>query len=127
MVRILICEEEFLNRSRMQRLLAGLGECDLATSAAECVEHCDAAARAGEPYDLITLDLELRDLMASDAVEQIRAMKRRWKQRTKVLFTAAKDAAADDARVLGLADGRVPKPFESERLTQKLRELGLPL
>ena len=75
----------------------------------------------------VEMGLELKDLMVSDAVEQIRAMKRRWQQRTKVLFTAARDAAADDARVLGLADGRVPKPFESERITQKLRELGLPL
>ena len=67
MVRILICEEGFLNRSQLAQLLAGVGGCDLATSAGECVECCDTAVRDGQPYDLITLDVDLQDLMDTDA------------------------------------------------------------
>ncbi|MHC4514327.1 MAG: response regulator [Planctomycetota bacterium] len=125
MVRILICEGQFLNRSRMLRLLTEVGECDLATSAVECVEHCDAAVQAGQPYDLVTLDLELPDLEAAHVVERIWAMKRSSHQQTKVLLTVARHGPGEDEHVIGLADGQLQKPFEGESVAQTLRELGL--
>ena len=124
MVRILICEEEFLDRSRMRKLLSEFGDCDVVTNATECQEACIAAARSGHPYDLITLDLRVSDLDDSKVIEQLRAMKQ--KSQSRVLFTMPVSEVGKEHGASGkISDGEIVRPFVRDRVHDKLRDLGL--
>ena len=77
-------------------------------------------ALAGEPYDVVLLDL---GLPIKGGLEVLRALRRRG-DRVPVLVLTAQDAVAD--RVAGLdagADDYLPKPFDLVELSARIRAL----
>jgi signal transduction histidine kinase/DNA-binding response OmpR family regulator/HPt (histidine-containing phosphotransfer) domain-containing protein len=61
-LRVLLVDESETSRIGLERHLATWRiECDAAESADEALERLDEAARAGRPYDVAILDMELSD------------------------------------------------------------------
>jgi two-component system response regulator QseB len=82
--------------------------------------HVAEIALAGEPYDVVLLDL---GLPSKGGLEVLRALRRRGKP-VPVLIITAQDAVSD--RVAGLdagADDYLVKPFDLDELAARVRAL----
>ena len=115
-MRLLLVEDDRMLGASVQR---GLG---LQGHAVDWVQDGQAAeaALAGEPYDVVLLDL---GLPLKGGMEVLRAHRRRGGP-TPVLILTAQDAVAD--RVAGLdagADDYLTKPFDLDELAARVRAL----
>jgi len=115
-VRLLLVEDDRMLGASVQRGLGLLGH------AVDWVQDGRAAeeALAGEPYDVVLLDL---GLPIKGGLEVLRAH-RRGGGLTPVLVLTAQDAVSD--RVAGLdagADDYLPKPFDLDELAARVRAL----
>ncbi len=115
-MRILLVEDDAMLGEGVRRGLRQQGH------AVDRVEDGQAAevALAGEPYDVVLLDL---GLPRKGGLEVLRDLRRRG-QRVPVLILTAQDAVPD--RVTGLdagADDYVVKPFDLDELAARIRAL----
>ncbi len=115
-MRILLVEDDGMLGEGVRRGLRQQGH------AVDWVEDGQAAevALAGEPYDVVLLDL---GLPRKGGLEVLRDLRRRG-QRVPVLILTAQDAVPD--RVAGLdagADDYVVKPFDLDELAARIRAL----
>ena len=113
MSRILVVEDE----GGLRRVLA----ISLRAHGYEVTSVPDGAtalgALAGEPYDLVILDLGLPDL---DGVEVVR--RARHGTATPIIILSARDAQAEKVKALDAgADDYVTKPFGMEELVARVR------
>jgi len=115
-MRLLLVEDDHMLGASVQRGLRQMGH------AVDWVQDGQAAelALAGEPYDVVLLDL---GLPRKGGLEVLRDLRRRG-GRAPVLVLTAQDAVAD--RVAGLdagADDYLPKPFDLDELAARIRAL----
>ncbi len=115
-MRILLVEDDAMLGEAVRRALT------LGGNAVDWVRDGDAAgdALAGEPYDVVLLDLGLPRRGGLDVLRELR----RRGRRVPVLIVTAQDAIAD--RVAGLdagADDYLTKPFDLDELAARIRAL----
>ncbi|TQJ52161.1 response regulator transcription factor [Phycicoccus sp. SLBN-51] len=113
MTRILVVEDE----SGLRRVLA----INLRGHGYEVTSVADGTtalgALAGEPYDLVILDLGLPDL---DGVEVVRRARR--DSATPIIILSARDAQSEKVKALDAgADDYVTKPFGMQELVARVR------
>jgi two-component system, OmpR family, response regulator RegX3 len=116
-MRILVVEDEASLRDGLVDLLAGDGH------AVEAVADGAAAAErgAGEPFDLVVLDVMLPRLDGIDVCRRLRAAR----PGMPILMLTA--LGSEDDKVRGLlegADDYVTKPFAARELLARVRALG---
>ena len=126
MVRILVCEHDFLDRSEMLRVLTAFGECDAATSAEECLAAFAAALGSDHPYDLVTLDPRLITTDGQILIQCLRLLEeeREAAIRSRVLMSD-RQGLADLGALEALYDGRIRKPADVGEVQERLRAMGL--
>lgn len=56
-MRILIAEDDFIARKVLSRMVAHLGESDMAADGTEAMEALRLAWDTGQPYELVFLDI----------------------------------------------------------------------
>ena len=72
-MKTLIVEDDFTSRLLLQELLKGYGPAHVAVNGKEAVEAARMAMDAGEPYDLICLDIMMPEMDGHGALKEIRA------------------------------------------------------
>ncbi len=72
MPRILIAEDDLVTRLQVRRTLDDMGVCDCAVDGAEVVEAYLHAYAAGEPYELLVLDIEMPKMGGLEALRTVR-------------------------------------------------------
>ncbi len=116
MVRVLLVEDDRMLGDAVRRGLRQQGHAvDWVTDG-----RAAEAALAGEPYDVVLLDL---GLPGKGGLDVLRDLRRRG-QRVPVLVLTAQDAVQD--RVAGLdagADDYLVKPFDLDELAARIRAL----
>ncbi|BDG02323.1 response regulator [Anaeromyxobacter oryzae] len=115
-MRLLLVEDDRMLGDALRRALRQQGH------AVDWVQDGEAAelSLAGEPYDVVLLDL---GLPRKGGMALLRDLRRRG-DRVPVLILTAQDAVAD--RVAGLdagADDYLPKPFDLDELGARVRAL----
>ncbi len=129
-MRILIVEDEAASCKLLGLFLADFGRCESAGNGREAVAAVEQAIAAGQPYDLICMDVMMPEMDGMEALRQIRRMEFKHFNDglvpVKVLMTTAKDAAADMTAAFGAgAEGYLTKPISREQLIEQLHALGL--
>jgi two-component system, chemotaxis family, chemotaxis protein CheY len=129
-LKILIVEDDFTNRLLLQGLLKGYGQYDIAVNGKEAVESVRLALEAGEPYDLICLDIMMPEMDGQQALREIRALEEaRGILSTRgakiVMITALGDPKTVVGAFRGLCDAYLIKPIEKAKLFEELHKLGL--
>lgn len=129
-MNILILEDDFVSRVALQKLLSPYGECHVAAQGREAVEAFEMALDAGQPYDLICLDIMMPEF---DGHQALKAMRNAEATKgilsghgSKIIMTTALDDMKNVmAAYSELCDGYLPKPITRASLAKILDELKL--
>ena len=129
-MRILIAEDNLVNRHLMQKLLQPVGDCDLVEDGEKALEFARQAIEHENPYDLICMDVMMPNMDGHDAVAAIRKLEQEKgipePKQAKVIMTTAVDSASSFkiAETCG-ANGYLIKPVRKLQLYDELEKLGL--
>jgi len=129
-MKTLIVEDDFTSRLLLQELLKGYGPSHVAVNGKEAVEATRLALEAGEPYDLICLDIMMPEMDGQQALRNIRAQEEARgiisSNGAKIVMTTALgDIKNVRAAYFGLCHGYLTKPIQKANLLEELRKLGL--
>jgi len=129
-MKTLIVEDDFTSRLLFQEFLKSYGPSHIAVNGREAIEAVCRALEAGEPYDLMCLDIMMPEMDGQEALKRIRKQEEIRgilpPDGVKVVMTTALD---DIKNVLnayhGLCDAYLTKPIRKEDLLNELRKLKL--
>ncbi len=130
-MRILIVEDDFVGRKIMHQLLLEYGQCDVAVDGLEAVKAYDLAWEAGEPYEVMFLDIMMPNMSGHEALKIIRDKERERgvtpQNEVKVIMTSALDDVKNVTQSFfqGGASAYLVKPIERRKVIEELRKLGL--
>jgi two-component system chemotaxis response regulator CheY len=129
-MKTLISEDDFTSRLILQELLKTYGPSHIAVNGKEAVEAVRLALEAGEPYDLICMDIMMPEMDGHEAVRAIRDLEEARGIVTSegakiVMVTALADLKNAMAAFHNLCDVYLTKPIRKEKLLEELRNLEL--
>ncbi|PCJ18463.1 MAG: response regulator [Candidatus Cloacimonadota bacterium] len=130
-MKILIAEDEFINRKLIHKLLSAYGDVDVTTDGEEAIEAFTMALDEEDPYDLLCLDIMMPKKDGLTALKEIRQIEADrdisiGKDSVKIMMTTA---LGDSKSVLGAfrdgCESYVVKPLIKEKIFSELLKLGL--
>jgi two-component system, chemotaxis family, chemotaxis protein CheY len=129
-MKTLIVEDDFTSRLLLQEFLKSYGPSHIAVNGREAVEAVRRSLEAGEPYDLICLDIMMPEMDGQEALQQIRGQEEfRGILSSKgvkiVMTTALGDLKNVSAAYESLCDAYLTKPIQKAKLLEELHKLGL--
>jgi two-component system chemotaxis response regulator CheY len=106
------------------------GTVHIAVNGKEAVEAVRTAMDAGEPYELICLDIMMPEMDGYEALKEIRAMEEsrgiRSPDGTRVFMTTALSGMKNVVQAFnGSCDAYLLKPIDKAKLLERLQEFGL--
>lgn len=130
-LRILIVEDEPVNREFLALSLSGHGDCQAVGSGEDAVRAQASALAENRPFDVIFLDIMLPGMNGLQALEHLRELERQHqvqpRRHVPVIITTGldDDRTASRAFIQGQAASYMTKPFQAGQITEELRKLGL--
>lgn len=130
LLKTLLAEDNLPTCVLLQSVLELYGICRIADNGSEAVDAFKAAHAAGEPYNLVCLDIMMPVMDGREALRRIRQLEEGLGilpgDGCKVLMTTA---LGDPANVMGAfcdqCDGYLVKPIDPIRLIIAIKRLGL--
>ncbi|KAF1076209.1 response regulator [Halodesulfovibrio sp. MK-HDV] len=130
-MKFLIVDDDFDSRRLVQKILHPYGYSDLAADGEEGVEAFQQALKAGEPYDVVTLDIMMPNVDGQEALREIRDLEKEHgilpEQGAKVIMISGLDDSQEvhDAFFLGNATSFIVKPIRKRALLEEIQNLGV--
>jgi two-component system, chemotaxis family, chemotaxis protein CheY len=129
-MKTLIVEDDFISRLLLQEILKAYGPLHTANNGREAVAAVCKALDAGEPYDLICLDIMMPEMDGQEALRKIREQEELRgilsSKGVKIVMTTALD---DPQNVISayqnLCDTYILKPIQKKKLLEVLQKLRL--
>ncbi|SHJ71198.1 His Kinase A (phospho-acceptor) domain-containing protein [Roseomonas rosea] len=124
-LKVLVVDDVPTNRLVARALLERAGHhAELAAGGAEAVEVVAAAARAGEPFDLVLMDLAMPGMDGLEATRRLRALPEEQARNVPVVALTAGVFDSDNTvcREAGMT-GYLPKPVTREALAAELAKI----
>ena len=124
----MVVEDDFTSRLLLQRLLTPYGECHIAVNGREAVFAYGVALDAGQPYDLVCLDIMMPEMDGQAALKEIRAMEELRITNSDhgakiIMISALGDMKSMSAAYQHLCDGYLVKPIVKTELVGLLDKL----
>lgn len=129
-MKILIAEDDRLSRTFLMEFLQDYGQCDTADNGLETIDKYIEALKAGQPYDMMCLDImmpKVDGLMVLKLVREMEALNQvaSEHQAKIIMMTAiAEMDYVDQAFELG-CDAYASKPIEMAQVQEVMQDLGL--
>ncbi|MEI7473508.1 MAG: response regulator [bacterium] len=129
-MKILIVDDDFVNRKILIKYLSAYGQCDVAVNGVEAVEAVKFALDEWDAYDLICLDIMMPEMDGHTALDKIREIEKEKGKYdldgTKVIMTTALDDSDNIKKAFrSQCEAYIVKPIVKEKLIQKLVEFNL--
>lgn len=129
-MRILIAEDDFINRNYMSRFLSQYGECDVAVDGKEAIEAYSMALDEGMGYDLVCLDIIMPIQDGYQALEQIRKIENlneiADEKRAKIIMSSALGKKRNVTKAFRLGcTAYAGKPINLLKFEKMLKKLEL--
>jgi len=129
-MKCLIVEDDSISRELLRVYLRNHADCHTASDGREAVRTFTDALDAGQPYDLICMDIMMPGLSGRDALKEIRRIEAQrgigGLDGVKVIMTTALDDSKD---ILGSfregCEAYVVKPVHKDKLFAEIEKLGL--
>ena len=71
-MKILIVDDDFVSRSKLEALLSAYGDCDTAENGNDGFEMFEQSHKDSSGYDLITMDIDMPDISGHEVLSKIR-------------------------------------------------------
>ena len=129
-MRLLIVDDDFVNRQLLIKLLTPFGSCDVAINGQEAVQAFHLAHQDNQPYDLISLDIMMPVKDGHETLEEIRQIENQLGiegcDGVKVIMTTAVDSRECIMKSFrNGCESYLVKPIDKSSLYQELENLGL--
>lgn len=129
-MKTLIVEDDFTSRLLLQEILKIYGPPHTANNGKEAVAAVREALDAGDPYDLICLDIMMPEMDGQEALRKIREEEELRgilsSNGVKIVMTTALDDPKNViAAYQNLCDTYIIKPIQKKMLLEALRKLQL--
>ena len=127
-MKILIAEDDRLSRMFLTEFLRDYGQCDTASNGMETLDKYIEALKAGQPYDMMCLDIMMPKVDGLMVLKLIREMEAQHhvdeeKQAKIIMMTAIADMDyVDQAFELG-CDAYASKPIEIQQACEEEESL----
>ncbi len=128
-MKILVVDDEIVSRKKMEKIMDGLGECQIVDSGTSAVESFNEAWSLGMPFDLILLDISMPDMSGIEVLNIIRKMEKEKalakSHCVKIMMVTThsdKDVVVDCMK--SGCNNYIVKPFDRERVLDKLSSIG---
>lgn len=127
---ILIVEDDFTSRRVLSHILESFGVCDVAVDGGEAVEAVRLGLDGEGRYDLICLDIMMPRMDGQAALKAIRSLEESHGiapgAGAKIIITSALDDSGNVLQAFrSQCDGYIVKPYDRQKITSEIRELGL--
>jgi len=129
-MKILIVDDDFVSRKKMNLIMAQYGRCNMVVDGYECLDAFTTAQKEAEPYDLITMDIEMPGMSGILTVRKLREWEKDYGidlgKGGKIIMVTIKDD--HEAFIFSFREGceaYVIKPFNNEKLAKAMQVLGL--
>jgi len=86
-MRILIVEDDYVSQEKLKVLLKKRGACDVAEDGDMALDMFEKAHGEANPYDLITMDIDMPGMDGNETNEKIR----KWEQEHNIEFPNSVD------------------------------------
>jgi two-component system chemotaxis response regulator CheY len=129
-MRILVVDDELVNRIKMAKALEPFGACVAVDSGEAALLAFETALERGEPFDLITLDISMPTMEGTEVLHEIRKIEELAKipkaNGTKVIMvTSLSDKETVIKCIQAGCDSYIVKPFDRTVMVKRLAELGM--
>ncbi len=125
-MRILAIDDEFAALKKLEILLTHYGPCDAATNGRQARELYAKALKQGNPYALITIDIELPDTSGLELLKYFSAIEsENSKYAAKKIVVTAHGNPDNVVEAAKYCDGFITKPVKKDVLAQKLKTMGI--
>ena len=128
-MRILVADDDFVNRRFMEKIFGEYGEVTAVDNGMSAVDEAVHAMEARNLYDLICLDIMMTRLDGYKTLEAIREAESKYvvnkSSRAKVIMVSALDEVAlDNIQVCSDYDAYICKPIVVEKFHKLLSKMG---
>lgn len=128
-MKILIVDDDLINRKFLNAMLTGLGEIDMAKNGREAIEKVQNSLNAAVPFNVIFLDIMMPDISGIETLEELRSIEVKHgiqlNDGAKIVMVTA---LADKQNVLSaFAKGceyYLVKPVQQAKVFELLEEMG---
>ena len=130
-MRILVVDDDYVSRTKLQALLAEYGACDAVANGEQAINMFQKAHEEAEPYNLITMDIEMPDMSGQQVVHEIRKWesdnKVKFSKEAKILMITIKNDVKDIMSSFNEGcEWYLTKPVTPENLREALTKVTLP-
>ena len=133
-MKILIIDDDFVGQEKMVFGLGSYGvDSHVASDVRQAVEAFERALDEKEPYQLISMDLDMSGSDSLHLLQKIRTIEKgrgiNMADRVKVFVLSASNAPEDIARSYreGQCDSYLTKPLDMDLFVEQLQKVGLAL
>ena len=128
-MRILIADDDFVNRRFLERIFSGYGEVVAVDNGMSAVDEVAKGIEERELFDLICLDIMMTRLDGYKTLEAIREAESKYavleEERAKVIMISALDEVVlDSIQVCDDYDAYICKPIVVDKFEQLLEKMG---
>ena len=123
-MRILLIDDEPVALTKLDLMLTNVGTCDKAGSGIEATECFVRAIDDNQPYDLVTIDIELPDITGLELLSRFCQLeaKNHIAPSKKIMVTAHSNVDYV-VKARSQCDAFVVKPLRKKTLLEKIAEL----
>lgn len=128
-MRILIADDDFVNRRFLEKIFSGYGEVIAVDNGMSAVDEASKAMEERQLFDVICLDIMMTKLDGYKTLEAIREAEHKYvvhrESRAKVIMISALDEVVlDSIQVCNDYDAYICKPIIVEKFENLLEKMG---
>lgn len=128
-MRILIADDDFVNRRFLEKILSGYGEVTGVDNGMSAVDEATRSLEERDRFDLICLDIMMTKLDGYKTLEAIRDAETKYEidteKRAKVIMISALDEVVlDNIQICDDYDAYICKPIIIDKFDKLLEKLG---
>ena len=131
-MKSLIVDDDLVSRIKLEKILAGYGECTVTEDGETGLREFEQAWREEAPFDVVCLDVSMPGKDGTEVLLEIRQIEKRLGVDTEkparvMMITAHRDKDTVITSIQAGCDGYLVKPFDRHKVINKFKVLGIKL
>ncbi|MCP5053950.1 MAG: response regulator, partial [bacterium] len=117
-----------INASKLKLVLSKYGDCEMAANGQEALTRFQEAQDAGAPYQLVNLEMDMKDMKGTETAAQIRALETNDQAESQIPLVVLISEAGQQENAAFLEENNIHyliKPYNRKTLETVLNRVGL--